>query len=471
MKTKFLEKKKKGAASIYIIVVTALLFSIITAGFINLVVSELENSAENNLSQSAYDSALAGIEDAKLARNEYYKCANQGYIEPAGSLSISNITSNDMSAKCGAINYLIQTTQEDGDKPLCNIVPLILGTQDDLNNPQPTYIKETTASGAFSGNIDTVQAYTCVTIDTTPPDYQNTLDESNSTVIVPLIPADSTGLATEATKNIEQITIEWWLQRNSMDNGDYSDETKRYGNIDATGKVKFGANTPLPPTISMQLFQTGSYNGASQFKLEDFSNTTSEDSTNRGTLWLVPSKENSDADKDPDGNKFSAKKLAQSNNHNTGDKDDGKNAAQRVKCDYVKDYICSVTIDLPRPQGNGERHSAAGTFMLMLSLVYNDPATEVRVTMKDSAGNTKNFYNVQASVDSTGKANDIFRRVEGRIEFHEVDFPIPQYALESLGGDDTDGLIKDFRVTKNCWTTDKDGKAQQCDGGDSQTEE
>lgn len=456
MKTKFLEKKKKGAASIYIIVVTALLFSIITAGFINLVVSELENSTENSLSQSAYDAALAGVEDAKLALNEYYKCANQGYITAGSSFKQEAFQiGGNPAEKCESINYLIQRENQP-----CNIVPLILGIQGDPYDPQPTYIEETTTN-AQAGNKNTVQAYTCVTLNTTPDDYQGTLNETNSVAVIPLIPAKDGGeVGTGEVDDIKEITIDWWSQQDVAANGD---EPDKYENIDGDGKVKFGTDKPLPPTISAQLLQTG---GAS-FSLEEFSDTMvdgDEDTTNRGTLWLVPSNEPGATEM------INAKSLAESNNHDTTQKTDSKNTAQQIKCDdYDGAYICSVTIKLPEPVG-GLRSSTAGTFALILSSVYNEPAVDFRVTMKDESGNTKKFYNVQVAVDSTGRANDVFRRVEGRIEFHEADFPIPQYALESLGEGDDGGLIKDFYVTQNCWTV-QNGNVTTCAGGDSHMEE
>jgi hypothetical protein len=64
--------------------------------------------------------------------------------------------------------------------------------------------------------------------------------------------------------------------------------------------------------------------------------------------------------------------------------------------------------------------------------------------MFDKSGNNVDFFDVQPVVDSTGRAGDIVRRVEVRLN--------PDYAaLVPLAELTVDGdLNKDFFVTKNC---------------------
>ncbi len=60
-------KRQRGAVSIFAVVFSALLLTILTVGFIRLMVSAQQRAINNDLSQSAYDAALAGVEDAKRA--------------------------------------------------------------------------------------------------------------------------------------------------------------------------------------------------------------------------------------------------------------------------------------------------------------------------------------------------------------------------------------------------------------------
>ena len=69
----------QGAASIYVVVFTTLLLSVITISFICIILSESSQATSNELSQSAYDSALAGTEDAKVALMKYHDCLNRGF--------------------------------------------------------------------------------------------------------------------------------------------------------------------------------------------------------------------------------------------------------------------------------------------------------------------------------------------------------------------------------------------------------
>ena len=56
-------KFKKGATSIYVVVLGTLLFSVITVSFIRIIINEVTKTTNDELAQSAYDSALAGVED------------------------------------------------------------------------------------------------------------------------------------------------------------------------------------------------------------------------------------------------------------------------------------------------------------------------------------------------------------------------------------------------------------------------
>ena len=99
-------------------------------------------------------------------------------------------------------------------------------------------------------------------------------------------------------------------------------------------------------------------------------------------------------------------------------------------------YACTVKLQLPDPIGAGDR-----TAFLRLSALYNK--TNYRVTLLNDATSVK-FNAVQPEIDSTGRANDLFRRVQTRVELTDINFPYPAAAVDVNGN-----LCKDFRVTDN----------------------
>jgi hypothetical protein len=97
-------------------------------------------------------------------------------------------------------------------------------------------------------------------------------------------------------------------------------------------------------------------------------------------------------------------------------------------------YACTTLITLPEPIGGGDR-----TAFLRLTPLYND--AHFRVTLLRS-GTVVNFNGVQPKVDSTGRANDLFRRVVSRVDLIDTSFPYPEAAVEVTGN-----FCKDFSVT------------------------
>ena len=99
------------------------------------------------------------------------------------------------------------------------------------------------------------------------------------------------------------------------------------------------------------------------------------------------------------------------------------------------------------------------TTFIVLNSPYGLPETEVSVQLLHCASESTavsdcevvNFANVQPIIDSTGRANDLFRRVEARIELVDTYFPIANFALAAdEDGHDNDNIKKDFYVTKCC---------------------
>jgi len=68
-------------------------------------------------------------------------------------------------------------------------------------------------------------------------------------------------------------------------------------------------------------------------------------------------------------------------------------------------------------------------------------STSFRVTLANGSEPVV-FSSVQPEVDSTGRANDLFRRVKSRIELDSSSIPYVEAAVDLTGG-----LCKTFRVT------------------------
>ncbi len=95
-----------------------------------------------------------------------------------------------------------------------------------------------------------------------------------------------------------------------------------------------------------------------------------------------------------------------------------------------------------------------------MSLPYGDTVTDFATTLYGNDGKPIKFVGVQISVDSTGRTNQLVRRVESRLDPADLFFPYPQYEIEATGGAD-DAIKKNFWITANCWYQ-QPGKGGSC---------
>ncbi len=422
------------------IIVCALLFGVIAAGFITLMVNEMGKSSENNLSQSAYDSAIVGVEDTKTLIKKYNEIMDY-YNSGGGDYTAGGKYTNGDDIKTAIESATLGKCLNFGSLNDTNI-PL------DKETPNGTavFVKETTAA-----DITTVQAYTCISLDFHPKDYLATLSSENPIRLIPL-------QAVGGNNSINSVRISWY----SADNLARQD-AKYYNYVD--GAIQFSNEASNPPVLVASIYQA-----SSNFTLSQFSNTNGS-TTNRGILWLIPSKDptmpfgGTDQDRTTIINENA---LLNSNNHDAGKTHTGypvRCAKKDGSGDETTnlDYLCSVQIDLPNPIGS--RSNERGTFLLALALPYSQPTTDIRVEMSKGTGTSawdtssksyvaESFDGVQTVIDSTGRANDVYQRVESRVEFFDSDFPFPDYALTLDGGDDN-VLLKDFVTTSEayngCW--------------------
>lgn len=104
-----------------------------------------------------------------------------------------------------------------------------------------------------------------------------------------------------------------------------------------------------------------------------------------------------------------------------------------INCNSNAAYACRTIINLDGPLAPG-----SNTVYLRLSSLY--AGTNFQIRLLDGAGGVVQFDGVQPMVDSTGKANDSFRRVLSRVRLDGNPF-YPSYAVEA-----GNGLCKDMFV-------------------------
>ncbi len=458
-------KTRKAAASIYIVIFTTTLLGVIALSFVRIMLAESLRTINYSLSQSAYNSSLAGVEDAKIVLLRFQNCLNninylsncQEYLDAFQSVEAAENTAKD-----------------------CDIIRKLLHYNAGENE---TLVQtNSSASGATKSAQNFDQAYTCVKIDTLTDDYIATLNDNNPTKIIPLRAIDGT-----EQNRMNRISLQWFSTDDyrvvAPDNtlksewygltnltGDLRSNNNEYVAGNDTYKNSFVANYSgiVPPVLQSTMIQTAQTFTMDQFYVSDKSGNRS----NRGTLLLRPSM---------NSNLKTARNLNENEHHYSNSLPEHAivdsankhfNTPIDVYCtlgneEWADGYACQADFVVPYPIGGNERNYS--TSFLVLNLPYAAPSTEVSVKMWKCHDNSKSlfdkvqvdsqmvdncssvqFSNVQPSVDSTGRANDLFRRIEARVELVDTYFPIANYALAMTDPNNANGIQKDFYVTNNC---------------------
>lgn len=388
MKVRLMTAKTKeyGAVSLFIVIFTTLLVTIITVGFVRIMLSDQRQATAADLSQSAYDSAQAGVEDAKRAL-----------------LDLQTVCLSSDTVGCATARGLVSST--DCNKSVSRIVGYTPGQKEVL-------VQQTSGDGSAALQ----QAYTCVKITPQTDDYLGTLSQDESKV-VPLV----------GVSNFDSVKLEWFSAK------DLQPGTGTVVNRPpvASGVVPLleqaswtSSTSPNRPSIMRaQLMQFGT-NG---FSLSDFDGSTNTGNiSDANTLFLYPS---------AIASSFSLKNFAD-NARKTATSSPTQTSCVDSLSAAV--YACSATITLPTPVGGGSSRTA----FLRLTALYKEK-THYRLTLLSGGSNVK-FDGVQPQIDSTGRANDLFRRVQSRVEMVDTDFPYPEAAVDVTGN-----FCKDFTITND----------------------
>lgn len=373
---------EQGAASIIIVLFTMLLITIVTVGFIQIMLRNQQEASTVDQSQAAYDASIDGVEDAKLALQYAQKCKIDPIPNPLNDVFCSRLTTALDAEKCDTLRRAFDN--DSGER--------VIG-----------------GAGVIDASAD--QAYTCVKVKQNTPNYKRHGLMAGHSHLVPLRVAPGA--------SFDRIEIKWFLQKDVNDGRD--SPALSYPSIPVIklpeGTSEWGEATA--PLLRTQLMQTGS-----SFSLPDFDAPTGGMS-DADTLFMYPS----------NGGVSTADFAADSHQG-------GSNAPTPIRCDATSfssgGYACTVTVSLRAPIGGDALSRQA---FLRLSALYN--ITSYQLTLL-SGVTAVDFYSVQPEVDSTGRAGDVFRRVQARVELRTTDFPYPENAVQIEGN-----LCKNFWVTNN----------------------
>lgn len=365
---------QRGVVSLFVVIFSALLISVLTIGFIRLMIQEGEQATNSDLSQSAYDSAVAGVEDGKRV----LRACQQG-----------------STAACNAIAAQKCSTISDAG---------IVGAS-------PT---ETTIKGQGSSDTSLNQAYTCVKITS-----------QTSDVVAELTGEASKVVRLRAAAPFNQITVEWMMR----------------GKAGGDPRTLEAPTTGLP-IDSLPPKTQWSSNAPSLLRAEPVlpkdPNTVSRadlDSNIVATYFLRPASINDPATMALTPAVGSMPRAAGAPSGISSPSPIAVTCSQTLYQD--NSYACKaqipVSYDVP---------AESSVAILRLTSLYRD--TSVRVTLSYN-GTPVKFDGVQPSIDSTGRASDVFRRIVSRVEqgvAGTTTLPYPENAVDITGS-----LCKDFSIT------------------------
>ena len=383
MKGKIIMKnfnKQCGEVSLFVVIFATLLITVLTISFVRIMIQSQQQASAADLSQSAYDSAQVGVEDAKRAIIRYQTmCANG----ESDCLNSSKISSPDCNI---AVSQLSDVEDEGGE------IQVKTGSADTL-----------------------AQAYTCVIINPQTENYLGVLG-ADASKFIPLVGAS----------DFDTIKIDWFNSKDLPCNSD----------INGCTGAAFEVDVPVI-SIDKPLLQKNSWNDAAapnrpsimraqliehintDFSLTDFEGASeSVDKGSNNTLFLYPS--------NIDGIPKFIFDESKKNKLNS--------SPTFVECSNSLaggGYACSAIIPLPKPVTSKDR-----SVYLNLKSFYRQ--SNYKITLINnlsgncgsaSAAGCVKFDGVQISIDSTGRANDIFRRVQSRVE-PTNNFPYPENAID-----------------------------------------
>lgn len=223
-------KNQRGAVSIFIVIFTALLVTVVTTSFIQIMMRNQQQAANNDLAQSAYDSALAGVEDAKRALIRLKQCTE------GNDMCENSVKAALASGSCDTLQQANISTFSGGEVRV--------------------------------GAADMNQAYTCVKVVMNTPSYEGKLGDMAS--------GDSEMIPLKGVTPFNQVRISWFNQK---DIGEGNSISFYNGGASLTALPSQAAwPTTAPPVMRTHLIQYANRN----LQLDSLNGNNSR------TLFLYP---------------------------------------------------------------------------------------------------------------------------------------------------------------------------------------
>lgn len=363
---------ERGFVSLFTVVFFMLLITIITVGFLRIMAAEQRQALDNDLTASAEAAAQSGIEDAKRAILKYNSLANGDPLKSALQTALT-------SSSCNAL--FTNTT---------------VSTALNLNN-----------NGSINNQAGLNEYYTCLSVNLNTPDYVGSASAGKSE-FVPLV--------AEGGQQFEQVLVSWHLASQTVGNeGDGQPSAYAPGTTlpQVTGSASSWSNQGYPAYLRVELY--GYPNG-------NFNRSKMDDLTH--SVFLIPNASSNAA----------AVSSATPVNFGTVDPrgfDQTKINLVGVKCTGTPPniptgtYACTARLELPTGQP-----STSNNYYLRVTPLYG--STHFKLQMFHNSSTVVNFSGVEPVVDSTGRASDVFRRIQSRIRLDNLT-NLPEYSAETAG--------------------------------------
>lgn len=255
------------------------------------------------------------------------------------------------------------------------------------------------------------QAYTCVMINSSPEDYKADLT-LDTPLVIPL----------ESDQTVNSLLFKWQPNNDLVGSGPTTQLP--ISGTDLLPYSTWRTTKQYPSVIRLQLV-----------RLTATTNFSDLDGASSETVFLYPNKQIVGGPTTVD---FSTDKRRVTSN-----------LPKPVGCD-TSTFVCTATL-----RDNGKHMTEKGSdgahsLYLIMTPLYNN--TSITLSLSGAAS----FQGIQAVVDSTGRANDVFRRVQARIDL----IPHPSYpdAALSLKG----SLCKNFIVTPKVSDYSNNATAPDC---------